>query len=125
MSLPGRRLDKELAQVGADQKEREENFLLTAKVITDETFSRHEGFDLAIFDKSNLPLSNFPKFHVLKRGTYSVFKSTVANHFGYSEKQIRLWVVANRQNKTTRVITHIPEGEPSLSMLCGSYAECF
>jgi len=91
--------------------------LLTAKVVTDETFSRHEGFDLAVFDESNSP-SDLPTFRVLKQETYSAFKSRVAKHFSYSESQIRLWVLVNRQNKTVRPDTRIPETEPSLSMSC-------
>ena len=93
-------------------EEREEQHLfLTVKVITNETFSRHQGFDLAVF-------SDLPKFHVLKQETYSVFKSRVAQHFSYPESQIRLWVLVNRQNKTVRPDMHIPENEPSLSMSC-------
>ena len=100
----------------AKKKEREEQHLfLTAKVITDETFSRHEGFDLAVFDERNWPLSELPTFRVLKQETYSVFKSRVAQHFGFPEGQIRLWVLVNRQNKTVRPDTYIPENEPSLS----------
>ena len=110
----------------AKKKEREEQHLfLTAKVITDETFSRHEGFDLAVFDERNWPLSDLPTFRVLKQETYSVFKSRVAQHFSYPESQIRLWVLVNRQNKTVRPDTHIPENEPSLSMSPGLSRKVF
>jgi len=121
-------------QVEAKKREREEQHLfLTAKVsfsifdekdlaandvvqvITDETFARHEGFDLATFDEKNWPPSELPSFRVLKQETYSTFKSRVAHHFNYPENQIRLWVLVNRQNKTVRPDTHIPENEPTLS----------
>jgi len=95
----------------------ERHLFLTAKVITDETFSRHEGFDLAVFDGSNLPPCDLPTFRVLKQEPYSVFKSKVAQHFSYPEGRIRLWTLANRRNKTVRPDMHIPENEPSLSML--------
>ena len=96
----------------------EEQYLfITTKVVTDETFARHEGFDLAIFDERNWPLSDLPTFRVLKQTPYSVFKSRVAQHFSYPESWIRLWVLGNRQNNTVRPDTHIPEDEPSLSML--------
>ena len=98
---------------------------LTTKVITDETFSRHEGFDLAVFDGSNLPPSDLSTFRVLKQETYSVFKSRVAQHFSYPESRIRLWALTNRQNKTARPDVHIPEDKPSLSMLYGPHADCF
>ncbi|KAJ7046714.1 hypothetical protein C8F04DRAFT_1307881 [Mycena alexandri] len=112
-----RRLDEERLQVEAKKREREEQHLfLTAKVITDETFSRHEGFDLATFDEKNWPPSELPSFRVLKQETYSTFKSRVAQHFGYPESQIRLWVLVNRQNKTVRPDTPIPENEPTLTV---------
>ena len=42
-----RRLDEERLQMEAKKREREEQHLhLTAKVITDQTFAEHEGFDL-------------------------------------------------------------------------------
>jgi ubiquitin carboxyl-terminal hydrolase 7 len=119
-------LDEERVQMEAKKKEREEQHLfLTAKVITDDTFARHEGFDLAVFDERNWPLSDLPTFRVLKQETYSVFKSRVAQHFGYPETQIRLWVLVNRQNKTVRPDAHIPENEPSLSVLCELYVDHF
>lgn len=119
--VPERRLEEERVQMEAKKKEREEQHLfLTAKVITDETFARHEGFDLAVFDERNWPLSDLPTFRVLKQETYSMFKSRVAQHFGFPEGQIRLWVLVNRQNKTVRPDTHIPENEPSLSMYVSS-----
>ena len=85
------------------------------KVITDDTFAQHEGFDLATFDEKNWPPSKLPSFRVLKQETYSTFKSRVAQHFSYPENQIRLWVLVNRQNKTVRPDTPIPENEPTLS----------
>ncbi|KAF4576508.1 hypothetical protein EYR40_000746 [Pleurotus pulmonarius] len=112
-----RRLEEERVQQEAKKREREEQHLfLTAKVITDETFTRHEGFDLATFDEKNWPASDLPSFRVLKQETYSMFKSRVAQHFHYPENQIRLWVLVNRQNKTVRPDTHIPENEPTLTV---------
>lgn len=113
---PEKRLDEERLQLEAKKREREEQHLyLTAKVITDETFAHHEGFDLATFDERNWPPSDLPTFRVLKNETYSTFKQRVAQHFNYPENQIRLWVLVNRQNKTVRPDTHIPENEPALS----------
>ncbi|TFY81764.1 hypothetical protein EWM64_g2248 [Hericium alpestre] len=112
-----RRLDEERLQIEAKRREREEQHLfLTAKVITDETFTQHEGFDLASFDEKNWPPSELPTFRVLKQETYSTFKTRVAQHFNYPENQIRLWVLVNRQNKTVRPDTHIPENEPTLTV---------
>ena len=100
----------------AKKREREEQHLyLTAKVITDQTFGEHEGFDLATFDERNWPATDLPSFRVLKNEPYSTFKARVAQHFNYPENQVRLWVLVNRQNKTVRPDTHIPENEPQLS----------
>lgn len=84
-------------------------------MITDETFSNHEGFDMATFDEKNWPPSELPTFRVLKQETYATFKSRVAQHFHHPESHVRLWVLVNRQNKTVRPDTHIPENEPTLS----------
>ncbi|RXW23380.1 hypothetical protein EST38_g2471 [Candolleomyces aberdarensis] len=112
-----RRLDEERVILEAKKREREEQHLfLTAKVITDDTFARHEGFDLASFDEKNWPPSELPTFRVLKQETYSVFKNRIAHHFNFPENQIRLWVLVNRQNKTVRPDTHIPDSESTLTV---------
>ncbi|EJD02278.1 cysteine proteinase [Fomitiporia mediterranea MF3/22] len=112
-----KRLDEERLQIEAKRREREEQHLfLTAKIITDETFQQHEGFDLASFDDKNWPPSDLPAFRILKQETYHTFKGRVAQHFNYPESAFRLWVLVNRQNKTVRPDTHIPENEQSLTM---------
>lgn len=116
--FPVQRLNEERTQMEARKKEREEQHLfLTIKVITDETFALHEGFDLASFGEGNSPVSDLPTFRVLKQETYSIFKSRVAQRFHLPENIIRLWVFVQRQNKTVRPDKPIPEDEPSLSML--------
>lgn len=89
-------------------------FLL--QIITDESFQQHQGFDLASFDDKNWPPSELQNFRILKSESYLTFKSRVAQHFSYPESQIRLWVLVNRQNKTVRPDTHVPENESTLSM---------
>jgi ubiquitin carboxyl-terminal hydrolase 7 len=130
---PERRIDEERVQFEARKKEREEQHLfLTAKVcffflvqaraswflfqvVTDDTFTNHDGFDLANFDeKSWLPL-DLPTFRVPKQENYSTFKRRVAQHFNYPENQIRLWVLIDRANKTVRPEYPIPENEPAMS----------
>ncbi|KAJ7743890.1 hypothetical protein B0H14DRAFT_3607165 [Mycena olivaceomarginata] len=99
------RLDEERLQLEAMKREREQQHLfLTAKVVTDDTFSCHEGFDLATFDEKNLP------------NTFSTFKTHLAQHFSYRENQFRLWVIVNRQNKTERPNAPIPENDPALNL---------
>ena len=95
------------------------------KIVTDRTYARHEGFDLAIFDEKGLSVSDLPTFRVFKHETYSMFKSGVAERFWYPENQMRLWVLVDRQNKTVRPGMHIPENDPSLSSLSEPYADYF
>lgn len=110
------RLDAERLEAEQKKREREEQHLyLTAKIITDESFSRHQGFDLATFDDKNWPPSELQNFRILKTEPYLTFKRRVATHFNHPESQIRLWVLVNRQNKTVRPDTPVPENEPSLS----------
>lgn len=97
------RLDAEREQLEAKRREKDEQHLyLTAKVITDEIFGRHQGFDLASFDEKNLPATELPTFRVLKTETFLTFKQRIAQYFKISERDFRLWVLVNRQNKTIR-----------------------
>jgi ubiquitin carboxyl-terminal hydrolase 7 len=107
------------------KREREEQHLfLSARVITDETFSRHEGFDLANFDEKDWQPA-LPIFRVRKSELYSVFKIHVAEHFGLTDNLIRLWVLVYRQNKTVRPDTPIPENESNLSMPSPCRTSCY
>ncbi|KAG9019654.1 hypothetical protein FRB90_012000 [Tulasnella sp. 427] len=111
------RLEDERIQQEAKKREREEQHLyLTAKVISDKSFTEHQGFDLATFDDKNWPSSDLATFRVLKLETYATFKGRVAKHFGVPEQHIRLWVLVNRQNKTVRPDTFVPESEPTLTV---------
>ncbi|KAI6005523.1 ICP0-binding domain of ubiquitin-specific protease 7-domain-containing protein [Pisolithus albus] len=85
------------------QLDEEQRLHLTVKIVTDDTFARHEGFDLATFDDENWPQLNLPSFCVLKQERYNVFKSRVAARFQLPENKVRLWILASRQNKTVPV----------------------
>ncbi|KAJ6493225.1 ICP0-binding domain of ubiquitin-specific protease 7-domain-containing protein, partial [Mycena sanguinolenta] len=71
--------------------------------ITDDTFTVHNGFDLAVLDeKDGCPASNLPTFTIPRQQPYNTFKTRTAKHFGYPEDRIRLWVLVQRYNKTVR-----------------------
>ncbi|KAI6167308.1 ICP0-binding domain of ubiquitin-specific protease 7-domain-containing protein [Pisolithus thermaeus] len=90
---------------------------LTAKqVITDDTFARHQGFDLATFGEKKWPQSDLSTFRVPKQETYGTFKSRVAARFEVPDIKVRLWVLINRVNKTVRPDKPIPENDPSLTV---------
>jgi len=107
----------------AKEQREKPHLFLTAKVITDETFSRHEGFDLASFDGRNSPISDLPTFFVRKEMRYSAFKSRVAQRFNYPKSRIRLLVLTDRANRTARPDTYIPEKNHGLSTFSNLHAE--
>ncbi|KAI6124860.1 ICP0-binding domain of ubiquitin-specific protease 7-domain-containing protein [Pisolithus croceorrhizus] len=94
----------------------EERLFLTARVITDDTFARHQGFDLATFGEKKWPQSDPSTFRVPKQETYGAFKSRVAARFELPDNKVRLWALTNRANKTVRPDTPIPENDPSLTV---------
>lgn len=85
------------------------------QIITDATFKDHQGFDLALFDDRTMPASDLPSFRVPKQQTFTDFKAKLAEDMGYDPNSIRLWVLVNRQNKTVRPDTVVPENDPTLS----------
>ncbi|KAL1915750.1 uncharacterized protein VTP21DRAFT_6509 [Calcarisporiella thermophila] len=106
------RIEAEKLALEARRREREEMHLyVTCRVITEQTFRRHHGFDLANFDDKNFPLSEVTEFRVLKTERYTSFKKSVATHFSLPPEKIRLWVMVNRQNKTIRPDSCIPEND--------------
>lgn len=76
----------------------------------------HQGFDLATFEERNLPSSELPTFRVLKNEPYLVFKSKLAQQYNLDEGAMKLWVLVNRQNKTVRPDTAVPENDPNLTL---------
>lgn len=97
------RLDAEREQLEQKRREKDEQHLyLIAKVITDDVFNRHQGFDLASFDDKNVPATELATFRVQKQETYVNFKARIAQSFKMDPRDFRLWVLVNRQNKTIR-----------------------
>lgn len=85
------------------RKEREEAHLyMNVGVLDDSTFQAHHGFDLTSTD---LPSGDpaLPKtYRTLRAKKVAEFAQELAEEKGVDAKQIRLWVMVNRQNKTTR-----------------------
>ncbi|KAF3138571.1 hypothetical protein TWF703_004619 [Orbilia oligospora] len=99
-----KRLDEEKAAREQRRKEREESHLyMVAKVITNEQFKSHQGFDLAAWEHQAATLPNAPKHHrVLKTSTVRSFVTALASDLKQPAEKLRLWVMVNRQNKTVR-----------------------
>jgi ubiquitin carboxyl-terminal hydrolase 7 len=74
---------------------------------------------LASFDDKNIPPTELPTFRIQKTETFVMFKQRVAQYFKLNEKDFRLWVLVNRQNKTIRPDVPIHDTD---SALCESRA---
>jgi ubiquitin carboxyl-terminal hydrolase 7 len=88
---------------------------LTIKVVTDETFQKHQGFDLATFKDGNWPSSELATFRELKQLPFIELKQRIATHFGQRVDHIRLWVLVKRQDATIRPHEPVPESDPNQS----------
>lgn len=110
------RLEKEKKDAEQKRRDREEQHLyLTAKVITDDTFKKHQGFDLASFDDRIVPASPVASFKVPKNQPYVEFKMQLCNQYNLNPEDVRMWVLVNRQNKTVRPDAVVPEDDRTLS----------
>jgi ubiquitin carboxyl-terminal hydrolase 7 len=86
------------------------------QILDDTRFRQHQGFDL-----DELLLSQEPTFQIPKNETISALKLCVSKCFGFAESQFHLWVHVDRQNKTVRPDTRVPEDDPTLSKLIKSH----
>ncbi|CAG8620867.1 1600_t:CDS:10 [Paraglomus brasilianum] len=84
-------------------------------VISDESFKNHQGFDLANFDERH-PSTEVTHLKVLKTEPYQAFKQKLAEQRDIPPERMRLWVLVNRQNKTVRPDTPVPETYNNLPM---------
>ncbi|WFD43786.1 ubiquitinyl hydrolase 1 [Malassezia psittaci] len=111
------RLEEERLQMEARRREREEQHLyLTVRIVTEDIFRTHQGFDLATFDDRVAKPTELPTFRVLKSESFVHFKARLAQQFDLPEQAIRVWVLVNRQNKTVRPDAIVPCNDPSLTM---------
>ncbi|EWC45003.1 hypothetical protein DRE_06283 [Drechslerella stenobrocha 248] len=116
-----KRLDEEKALRDQRRKEREEQHLyMLAKLITNEQFKSHQGFDLAAWDHQEVPSA--PKYYrVLKASTLESFVKLVASDIGQPPEKVRLWVMVNRQNKTVRPDHPLSNLDMSMEEAGGKY----
>jgi ubiquitin carboxyl-terminal hydrolase 7 len=98
-----KRLDEERVELARKKKEREEAHLyINIGVLSEDSFRAHHGFDLTSVD---LPAGDpaLPKqYRVLRAKKVGEFAEQIAEERGLDPKQVRFWVMVNRQNKTTR-----------------------
>ena len=114
---------EQLAQEKADfelrRKEKEEAHLyLQAAAIWDENFQQYQGFDLARWelDPENPAAPTY--YRVLKTSTVGEFLQKLAEEKDIPAQHLRLWVMVNRQNKTSRPDQPLLDHD---QMLCDVY----
>lgn len=98
-----KQLDEERVAIERKRREREEQHLyLVVAVTTEENFKAHQGFDLVDWEID--PLSPAaPQIHrILRTWTVAEFARSLAEKENIHPDHVRLWVMVNRQNKTSR-----------------------
>ncbi|KAH6654986.1 hypothetical protein BKA67DRAFT_515271 [Truncatella angustata] len=110
------RLEEEAAVRKARQKEREEQHLyLPVKAVTPETFKNHGATDLTNFDGDSKEDAAAPRFYkTLRKDTMKQLLETIAQDIGQDPRKVRLWIMVNRQNKTTRPDQPIMDLKPTV-----------
>lgn len=98
-----KQLNEERAAIERKRREREEQHLyLPVGVVTEDNFKTHQGFDLVNWDADPSSESAPQAHRILRTSTVSDFARSLAESKKLPPEQVRLWVMVNRQNKTTR-----------------------
>ncbi|KAI8330654.1 hypothetical protein EDC96DRAFT_452112 [Choanephora cucurbitarum] len=105
IKLGQRRLDDERATIEKRKQDRQDMHLnVKVAVVTDESFTDYQGFNLAVFDDRYLEVSpHVDVFKTPKTEKISVLKQQLMDHYHLEPNQFRLWSILFRQNKTVRV----------------------
>ncbi|KAG2175621.1 hypothetical protein INT43_001268, partial [Umbelopsis isabellina] len=112
-----RRLDEERVAMEQKRKERLEMHLyMKTCIITDETFSKYQGFDLASFDEKTGDTPAYLSYRTRKDDTLESFKAALCENLDIPFQHLRLWILVNRQNRTVRPDTPILESDYQLTM---------
>lgn len=115
-SRAAKQLNEEKALIERKRKEREEQHLyMQMGVVTDENFKAFQGFDLCAWEGIEPGSEAAPKtYRILRTSTIGEFARTVAAEKNLAAEQVRLWVMVNRQNKTTRPDQPIENSEMTI-----------
>lgn len=98
-----KQLNEERAAIERKRREREEQHLyLAVGVITEKTFKAHQGFDLVNWETDPSSPAAPQTHRILKTWTVAEFARSLAEKENIHPDHVRLWVMVNRQNKTTR-----------------------
>ncbi|KAF9438450.1 hypothetical protein BGZ76_007843 [Entomortierella beljakovae] len=107
------RLEEERTALENRRKERDDSLLhFYARVVSDDDFKAHEGFDL--FSPHSQTAGK--TFKVKRQDSFATFRQVVAESYGIPESQLCLWSLVRRQNDTVRTDTPIPTSESNSTM---------
>ena len=96
-------LEKEREENEKKRKEREEQHLfLQVAVVTERQFREHQGFDLAIWEPNKEVKSAPVYYRILRTSTIAELCEKIGSENQVPADHIRLWVLVNRQNNTSR-----------------------
>ncbi|KAK7996278.1 ubiquitin carboxyl-terminal hydrolase [Apiospora marii] len=111
-----KRLEEEAAARDAKRKEREEQHLFQmVKVVTEDTFKNHGSTDLTFFDGDAKVDPAAPRsYKINKKTPMEEVLSIIGDDIKQDPRRIRLWLMVNRQNKTTRPDQPIMDLKPSV-----------
>ncbi|KAI1864897.1 hypothetical protein JX265_004097 [Neoarthrinium moseri] len=111
-----KRLEEEAAAREAKKREREEQHLYCpVKVVTPNTFEHHGATDLTNFDGDPKEDPAAPRFYKMKKkASMEELLATIAQDIGQDPRRLRLWIMVNRQNKTTRPDQPIMDLRPTV-----------
>ena len=85
------------------RKEREEQHLyLTCAVVTENQFKQYQGFDLAVWEVNPENNSSPVYYRILRTSTVTELITKIAEENNVLVQHVRLWVLVNRQNNTSR-----------------------
>ncbi|KAK7967391.1 ubiquitin carboxyl-terminal hydrolase [Apiospora aurea] len=111
-----KRLVEEAAAREAKRKEREEQHLYQmVKVVNEDTFKHHGSTDLTYFDGDAKVDAAAPRsYKINKKASMEEVISIIGEDIKQDPRRIRLWLMVNRQNKTTRPDQPIMDLKPSV-----------
>ena len=108
--------EREVAEKERIRREREEQHLyLTVKVAMMKTFKKYGGFDITDFVADLQEDEGAPhRYRVLRNTTMDGFFDHLAKDMGMDKRKLRVWVMVNRQNRTTRPAEPVMDFRPTL-----------
>ncbi|KAK8058688.1 ubiquitin carboxyl-terminal hydrolase [Apiospora phragmitis] len=111
-----KRLEEEAAAREAKRKEREEQHLYQmVKVVNEDTFKHHGSTDLTYFDGDAKVDAAAPRsYKINKKTSMEEVLSIIGEDINQDPRRIRLWLMVNRQNKTTRPDQPIMDLKPTV-----------